>query len=74
MNGTRTTRLSDHDLRAIAQARALHEAGDLEAVRSAAADPRISTYAEAFGVARVRLGDLLAIVARLDGPVPDEAE
>lgn len=55
------------DLRVIARARALHESADLEAVRSAAGDPGISTYAEAFGVARVGLGDLLAIIDRGDG-------
>jgi hypothetical protein len=58
--------LTDHDRRIIAQARELAGANDLEAIRSATADPKISTYAEAFGVARVRLGDLLAIIERLD--------
>lgn len=66
MNDTGTTR-TEFDLRVIARARALYESADLEAVRSAAADPGISTYAEAFGVARVGLGDLLAIIDRGDG-------
>jgi prevent-host-death family protein len=61
------SQLNETDRRLIDRARALHESADLEAVRSAAGDSGISTYAEAFGVARVVFGDLLAIIDRGDG-------
>lgn len=56
--------LTDTDQRRIGQARELADATDLEAIRKMT-DSDIDTYAEAFGIARVRLGDLLAIIDRL---------
>lgn len=61
-----TEGLTDSDHRSIDRARQLAEAVTIEAVREAAGDPGIDTYAEAYGVARVRLGDLLAIIGRLE--------
>jgi hypothetical protein len=58
--------LTDADRRIIAKARALSDAAGLEAVRGAAA-PEITTYAEAYGVARYLLGELTAIIDRLNG-------
>lgn len=64
---TETTALTSADRRIITKARALAESAGLEAVRGAAADPGIDTYAEAFGVARYLLGELAAIIERLGG-------
>ena len=62
--------LTDHDRRIIDHARQLAETRDLETTRKAAGSPAgldvNLVYAEAFGVARVRLGDLIAIIERLD--------
>jgi hypothetical protein len=60
--------LTDTDRQRTTQARELAEAASLEEIRKAAGSG-LDTYAEAYGVARVRLGDLLAIIDRLDGEV-----
>ena len=60
------SKLTDLDRDRIAQARELADAVDLDEIRKAAGSD-LGTYAEAFGVARVRLGDLVAIINRLAG-------
>jgi hypothetical protein len=59
--------ITDADRRLAARARELAESTGLEGVRNAAGDRKIDTYEEAFGVAQYLLGELAAIIARLDG-------
>jgi hypothetical protein len=72
---TETTRLTDADRRLAAQARELTEVlhGGVDAWRRhTGKTDLLGVMTDMLGDAMVRLEGMVALVARLDGPVPDE--